>query len=344
MIRVHKNFKSSFRKFVFILLLGAVLFICAAGAISLSPQDSQSSTSTIIAKGDPVKVYGVATGHPQNGLQVWLIGNNLLKVSTISVNSDNTYEYELKPADTTNMAGGQYFILIQHPMMNGQFDIVYNPATGEVTNRMLGSGTTIFQMSGAGSLQSSNSASALVAAISSQNIDDTFVRYSIFINEPTALISPIGDHVMGDKFTISGSTNLAVGDNLMVEITSSSFKPTQKSRDNTFSGAAGMVKVVPGSGGYNHWSFEVDASTFTPDEYIVTVKGITTNVMSSTTFNVLNGPVTTPYTIPVTTITTPLTTPVTTVPPTTIPVTQKASLPLLSGIAALVIVFVVRNR
>ena len=345
MIRPGKNFHSSFWRIAFVLLLGIGFCTCATGAVTIASQNSQSST-TSIANGDPVYIHGIATGQPRNGLQVWLTGNNYLKVSTISVDADNTYTYDLTSADTRNLASGQYFVVIQHPMMNGQFDVVYDPATGKVTNRMLGGGTTIFQMSGSGSLQSPASASALVQAISSQNIDDTFVTYSFFISSPTALINPIGDHAVGDKFTISGSTNLAVDDNLMVEITSASFKPTLKTQDNAFSGAAGMVKVVPGSGGYNHWSFDVDTSAFSPDEYIVTVKGIDARAAGSTTFNVLPRTVKTPDTTLVPTfITTPVTsaTSLTPVPPDTTP-TQKSPFPMAIGIVALVIIFVIRKR
>jgi len=136
-----------------------------------------------------------------------------------------------------------------------------------------------------------------------------------------------------------------LGDNLMVEITSASFKPTQKTHDNAFSGAAGMVQVVPGSMGYNRWSFDVDTSAFTPDEYIVTVNGIDARATGSTTFNVLPGRITTPDTLQVPTVTTIITTPVTTVPSTTIiPPTKRSPLLLVSGIAALVVVFVILRR
>jgi hypothetical protein len=142
-------------------------------------------------------------------------------------------------------------------------------------------------MSGSGSLQGPDSAQALVNAVSSQNVDDSFVTYTFTIMPPAAFIRPIADHAPGDRFTIGGTTNLAAGDNLMVEITSSSFRPTQKSAAGGFSGSGGMVTVVPGSGGYNQWSFDVDASSFQPDEYIVKVSGVTVDVTASTTFNIV---------------------------------------------------------
>jgi hypothetical protein len=259
-----------------------------ASAITLTPGASSSSSNTI-SNGDPVYVTGVATGHPRDGLQVWLIGYNTVKITTVAVNDDNSYSWELKSTDTKNLASGQYLVIVQHPMMNGQFDIYYSPSTGQVINRQLGiSGTSIFQLTSGGSLQSTDAANALMRAINNQNIDDTFTTASFYISPPDAFVSPVGDHVVGEKFTISGSTNLAVGDKLEVNVYSSSFAPTQKSQTGEFSGASGVVEVTSGgSNGRNRWSFDVDAAGFKPDEYIITVSGIIQEVHGSATFNIV---------------------------------------------------------
>jgi len=327
--------QSPFRIFLYLLLLGVLLVLTPVAAISLSPGSSFSGAPSI-ANGDSVYIHGIATGHPQNGLQVWLFGNNYVKISTISPDSDNSYEYELKPADTRTLAPGQYFVLIQHPMMNGQFDIYYDASSGKVFNRQLGTGTSIFQLTGGGSIQTPSGANALMQAINSQNVDDTFATASFIINPPSAFIDPVGSRVVGEQFTITGSTNLAVGDNLMVEITSSSFKPTYKSQSAEFSGATGMVKVVQGNGALNRWSFSVDASTFKPDEYIVKVSGITVDVTGSTFFNIVEKLPTTPaITAPFITEQ-PILTIATTIP-TPIPVstTTKSPLPVMVIIGAI---------
>jgi hypothetical protein len=304
-------------------MLCAVCILPSAAAITLIPGDSGSSSA--IANGDPVFIRGVATGHPQDGLQVWIIGNNYVKTETVMVNADDMYAYELKSSDTQDLAPGQYFVIIQHPMMNGQFDIVYDPGTGGVINRQLGEGTVIFQLTGPGSLQRPDAGSALLRAINNQNIDDSFTTVSFFVSRPTALIDPIGEHFVGDRFTITGSTNLAVGNTLMVEIISSSFKPTQKTQGSGFSGSAGTVQVMPGTNGYNRWSFEVDASTFRPDEYLVKVSGMTVDVTGSETFTIVVRPPTTlATTVPVTT-TLAVTSPPST-PPLPHPTTQKSPL------------------
>ena len=324
-------------------MLCAVILLPASAAITITPGDSGSSSA--IAHGDPVFIRGIATGHPQSGLQVWIIGYNYLKIDTVQVNADNTYSYELKSSETLGLASGQYLVIIQHPMMNGQFDIVYNPTTGGVINRQLGGGTTIFQLTGPGSLQSPDAGNALMRAINSQNVDDSFSTVSFFVSSPETLIKPIGTKYVGDSFTITGSTNLAVGDTLMVEIVSSSFKPTQKAQSGEFSGSSGTVQVMPGTNGYNRWSFDVDSSTFRPDEYLVKVSGMTVDVTGSTTFILLERPPTT-----IETITVVSTTGTVTALPSTLPLpaptTQKSPLlfPLITCTIALAAVAIVYGK
>jgi hypothetical protein len=315
-------------------MLCAIILIPASAAITLTPGDSGSSSA--IANGDPVFIRGIATGHPQGGLQVWIIGYNYLKIDTVQVNADNTYSYELKSSDTQELTSGQYLVIVQHPKMNGQFDIFYDPGTGGVINRQLGGGTNIFQLTGPGSLQSPDAGNALMRAINSQNVDDSFTTVSFFVSGPAMLINPIGTKYVGDTFTITGSTNLAVGNTLMVEIVSSSFKPTQKLQSGEFSGASGTVQVIPGTNGYNRWSYDVDSSTFRPDEFLVKVSGMTVDVTGSTTFILLERPPTTLETIPMVSPTVTVTALPSTMPPLP-PTTQKSPLlfPLITCSIAL---------
>ena len=303
-------------------LLFCAMLVVPSMAVTLTPG---SSSITSIANGDPVVIRGIATGHPQNGLQIWVIGKNYVKISNIPVNEDNTYVYELRSSETQDLASGQYLVIIQHPMMNAEFDIVYSPATGEVINRQSGSGKAIFQLTGPGSLQRPDAGYALMQAINSQNIDDSFTTIPFFVDAPISLINPIGDQHIGDTFTITGSTNLAVGDDLLVEIYSSSFGPTHKLQSGEFSGSTGTVTVGPGTNGYNEWSFYVDTSAFKADEYLVKVSGVSQDVVASTTFTVTERNSATVTTVPH--ATTPAISPSnatqTTIPPAQPPITQS---------------------
>jgi hypothetical protein len=335
-----------FRKILHIVLMSILIGAMAGPVFAYDLGSGTPATGTAsISNGDPVTLNGIATGHPRDGLQVWVIGKNYLKISTIQVNNDNTFEFELSSPDTMNLAPGQYFVVVQHPMMNGLFDIWYDSSSGRVINRQMGTGgESIYQMSGAGSLQGPASAQALVNAISSQDIDDTFTTYTFTIAPPNAFVHPVGDHAVGDRFTITGSTNLAVGDQLMVDITSSSFTPTQKTSDSGFSGASGMVTVVPGTGGYNSWSFDVDASTFRPDEYSVTVSGITVDVTGSTVFNIVE-PLPSATTVPAMAMGgTVVITTTTTVPVADTTTPTQSSLPFGIAAAALVVAVLAKRK
>jgi len=124
-----------------------------------------------------------------------------------------------------------------------------------------------------GRLQASDAANALIQALDSPNIDDTYVKLTFDVEEPYIFIDSIGDKEAGSKFTITGTTNVAVGDKLIIDVTSAAFGPTKKTEASGFGAVSGNVVVEKGDGA-NKWSFEVDASDLKPDQYIVKVECI----------------------------------------------------------------------
>jgi len=270
-------------------------------------------SASTVAKGDKLYIRGTAEGNPTPGVGIWILGKNYWngedttvvadsRMATETVNDDGSFEYEFGSGETTNLAAGQYFVVVQHPMYNDRFDVdassvnypfVVAPAAGtvEVQEGIAGavSPTSAFIIVGAANkLQGSDAAQALIEMIDSPDIDDTYTKLTFLIEEPWIRINSIGDHYVGDQFTISGTTNLAVDDDLIVDVTSSSFTATKKSQSGEFSGKSETVKVVEGTT-YNEWSMDLDASTFKADEYIVNVESIETSATATTTFNVLTG-------------------------------------------------------
>ena len=273
------------------------------------------------------------------------------------MNSDGTFKYEVKQDTTKSMYSGQYFVVVQHPMMNGIYDIDWAGGTAEYVYDygLAASGTSgltgpvsLFKISGSGSLQGSDAAEALVQGINQPYIDDTYTKLQFLIEQPVITIVPIGDKHVGDKFTITAVTNLAVDDEILVQVYSSSFKPTQKSQSGEFSGATGTVRVQKGETGMNKILFDVDSSTFKPDEYIVTEDAVIQEATGTALFNVLEGPAPTAV---VTTVATPVATaatPVpTTVPPTPTPTPTKSpgygALIALIGLGAVAFIVVRRH-
>jgi PGF-CTERM protein len=313
------------------------------GTVSIiirKPFVAATASQSVVAAGDKFYIDGTAEGQPSPGVAIWILGVNFVNYSTVSVNSDSTFSKEVNEGTTANMAAGQYFVVVQHPMYNDIFDVypnsapfVYGGQTYAPYDLVLGSypvvNSVLFKLQGPGSLQGSDAANALVEALNNPSVDDTYTKLQFMVEAPTIRINPIGEQQVGSKFTISGTTNLAVDDEILVEVVSSSFAPTTKTQSGEFSGATGTVKVQKGTDGFNTWSFPVDAATFKPDEYIVTVSGITVSQSASALFNVVE---VTPT--PTATPTAPPTTVVTTVP-TTVPPTPTPT-PTTPGFGALV--------
>ena len=340
----------------------------AYGTVSViikKPFVSATASQSTVAQGDPVYVTGTAQGQPTNGVAIWILGKNFYVRATQSVNSDASFSYQVKGATTSTMYAGQYFIVVQHPMQNGLFDVAPVQLTDAGGNQFwavntsapLGSGaspTIDFKLTGAGSLQGSDAAEALVTAINSPNVDDTYTKLQLLVETPVITVTPVGDRHVGDKFTITATTNLAVGDNILFTVYSSSFQPTDKTQSGQFSGASGTVAVTQGTNGLNQASFDVDASTFKPDEYLVTATAVglpnTNNVPTGTAlFNVLQAQAPTATATPVATVTTAAapTTIATPIPTTVVPTTTKSpgfgALVALIGLGAVAFIIVRRD-
>jgi len=321
----------------------------ATASINLRSGFITATTSgATVARGDKLTISGVAQGNP-NDVFIWIFGKNFygkpseLFVRSVSVESDGSFEEKLKSGDTDSLAAGQYFVIVQHPM-GASYTFPGFTTAGSLAwdkNGIRGDGINAVTLTG---LQAPAAASALINALDSPNVPDTYVKLTFVIAEPNIFIDPIGTKSAGSKFTISGTTNLAVGDTLNVEVTSAAFQPGSKTEASGFSSTAGNAVVQKGDGA-NKWSFEVDATSFKPDQYIVKVEAIEAKTTATATFNVVAGgePTTPPagnVTTTTTTATTTTATTTTTAAPTTTP--GFGALVALAGLGA--VAFLVLRR
>ena len=228
---------------------------------------------TTIAQGDDIHVTGDAYGSPSPGVGIWILGKYYASYANETVNKNGTFAYHL--TNTTYLAAGQYFAIIQHPMYNDQFDLApqaNNPAAGQIAVvrpiidaplAVAGLLPPVFILKGSGSLQGSDAATALVNEMNSPDIDDTYNKLTFMVEESWTIIDPIGERYAGETFTISGTTNLAAGNNLSIEVTPLATAVPVTSGSTCVS--AGAIE------GQSIWEFTVDTSSYTPGKYIVTV-------------------------------------------------------------------------
>ncbi|MDD1691312.1 MAG: hypothetical protein LUQ66_11720 [Methanoregula sp.] len=190
------------------------------GIIYKKPYITAGISPSPVSQGQPFTVSGVAEGIPP-GVQVWILGKDYYSNSTVSVNSDDdSFKYEVTQEVTSRLAGDQCFVIVQHPMADNQFDFV---VSGDyVRNLKLDNGTNLFKLTGPGSLQGSDAADALIAAVSDQEANDktltndtyTLIPFQVTDAGPVSgasaatgvTIAAQGDqsYYLGEKVVLSG--------------------------------------------------------------------------------------------------------------------------------------------
>ena len=260
----------------------------------MKPFLSAVPSGTVVAKGDKLVITGTAEGDPST-LNLYIFGTNYFLPDSITVEDDGTYKKEV-PIDS-DRASGQYFVVVQHPMMDGDFDAKLGGSEGNryfyIPNVVNVQGAqSSFFVEGEKKLTGSQAADSLTKMIDSANIDDVYTKLTFTVSDPWIAIDGPGDQAVGTTFTISGTTNLAVDDQISVEVTSSSFTAAEKTQNTGTSGVTVMTKVAAGDGVNNVWSVEVDSTNWELDEYNVNVDGLEIDVTATATFNLVEQTVT----------------------------------------------------
>ncbi len=253
-----------------------------------------TAESSVVAAGDDIVVSGSAEA--ASTLKYYVFGTNLFKTGAISPEDDGTYSQKIK---TTNFGAGQYFVVIQHPMYDGKFNIgpvavdsakdSYDIKMQE--NSTVGdynvNGTTLFNTL---SRQSANAAEALCQALDSQNIDDIYVKLSFIVASPSITMNGVSDVTKGSALKVSGTTNLKAGTTVTVDVLSTAFTAIEKSSVNSASFITLTTKVVKGADGVNTWEVTFDTAGLNVDTY--TIQAMTEDLTTSTTVKVLEAVVT----------------------------------------------------
>ncbi len=263
----------------------------AFGSVSIiikRPYVVATVNQSVIAKGDKIIIRGIAEGILHQKVQVWIFGTSFTYQEIIRANSDTSYEYQLPQSITKTLIPGNYYTVVHHPMINNAFDVYLDEQNKKIMINIPKMGTPLFPIDGPGSLHGIEAAMELAKAINNPEIDDTYEKLQFLIEEPFIQIDPIGDRYIGDLFTITALTNLAVDDEILIEVYSSKFNPNQKTQPGDYSGAVGTVKVTRGDTGLNKISFNIDTSAFKPDEYIVKVSAMTLDAKTSITFKIVH--------------------------------------------------------
>ena len=221
-----------------------------------------------------------------DAIRAYIFGTNyFLNVTDIEAEDEdvpNQFTVTLDKAKTnkTLMATGQYFMVFQHPMYDGAFNVTYD----EATKFFKEGGVNLFNVE---NRQTANAAQALCDALDSQNFDDMYVKYSFFVagEDESFSISEIPTSVaQGETITISGVDTANAGETVTVQMLSTAFAAVPKETV----GSAAFILVTTEVAEDGTWEVTLDTSDLNVDEYSLSVaidnvpkKTVTVNVVEA---------------------------------------------------------------
>jgi hypothetical protein len=131
-------------------------------------------SSSTVAHGDKVFINGTAEGQPDS-VQIWIFGKSFASKNTETVNVDGSFSYEVTQQTTEALNSGQYFVVVQHPEMNDQYDIDWAAPDAYYVYDWSGqTPVSLFKILGPGSLQGFDAVEALEQGINQPSVDDTY--------------------------------------------------------------------------------------------------------------------------------------------------------------------------
>jgi len=230
--------------------------------------------TSVVAQGSNLVVTGTAESAEK--VRYYIFGTNFFESKEIDVKKkDSSFKIDMK-IKKEEMAAGQYFLVVQHPMYDEDFNIAPNATiqnksiilntTGEasITPIAADGSNILFKVN---ERQTSNAAEALCQAIDTENIDDIYVKASFIVAAPSLTMNPVASEIaQGEKITVSGTTNLAPGSTVTVEMLSTAFAAVPKASVNSASFIALTTKVADDG----TWEVTFDTTGLNVDEYTLT--------------------------------------------------------------------------
>ena len=214
----------------------------------------------------------IGTAEAADAIAYYIFGTNKFVFANDTANygganaadvENNEFTITLKKELTNSLDAGQYFMVIQHPMYNGKFNI-WAEADGDIVQKPLnGAETVLFNVK---DRQKANAAQALCDALDTQNIDDMYVKLSFIVAKGTSTINPIPSEItQGTQLTVSGSSTGMVGETVVVEMMSTAFAAVPKETV----GSASFIALITTVQEDGTWEVTFDTSGLNVDEYTV---------------------------------------------------------------------------
>jgi trimeric autotransporter adhesin len=255
-----------------------------------------------VAKGDRYNVTGIVKGEPvPRYVYIWIFGEKYIHSQLEAVNSDGSFSYEIRQETTRRLDNGTYLIVIQNGFKT-QPDTELVPGTTNINDIgiTIKNGTRKKWQTIA--CENKNTCHAgypasvdLLTALNDPETGDDYTTILLLVEDPWIRVDPVTIK-RGENFTITGTTNLAAGDELLVQLYPKWYVPMQcgcgalspymQMMLDKSGGATGTIKVSKGSGRINTWAFDGEEERLGPDEFRLNVYAVIQDAENVTDFRV----------------------------------------------------------
>ena len=239
-------------------------------------------TSFVVAQGDTFSSTYIDPLRPDTEVNEWVFGNDTVSSKQLTSDADGSLAFGLDYTQTLSLTPGPYVIILQYPP-SGSAALTWpaNSFSGLVTAP---NGSVLFTIhSITQGRETGFDAAKILENQLNQGCDELANVSMVSIETPWIRIDPISDHVIGDKFTITGTTDLAPGDNIFFTVISNDTHNScgstnamcnEPMRYGEWNPPSPTISVCQGQSGNNTWLFDIDTAAFMPEEYFVTVTAV----------------------------------------------------------------------
>jgi len=226
-------------------------------------------TNSILVKGDVLIINGIATDAPSKGIGVWIFGENFFEYSTVQAYPDESFEYVLSPKISKTMKMGQYFVVLQHPMANGELDVfpILEGLKKIVKNTK---NNDFFVVEGMMAITGLEAAQSLVEMINTSHVDDTYTKLSFIVEDPIITIDPIDNVVVGQSVLVKGVTNISSEHDLLFEVTCIPLDISKMKSAFTMGGFGALASISKGRD-FNTWVATIARPVYQAGKHYVNV-------------------------------------------------------------------------
>jgi hypothetical protein len=240
-----------------------------------------------VTSGNPITYKSQGSDPDTSQIRVWLFGPKTAMKFPLNINHSDPHNLTIQREITHQLHNGTYHLLFEYPDMYGRSDLALNNSKKPdwITNR---NGDLVVDLSVVrnGGLKGEDAANVIEKAIAATGGKQLVERTTMNVSEAFVHINPVADHVIGDKFWINGTTNIAEGDIIAFQVYPAIRKISEKRNQSEFGLGYFEIKVTHGECGINSWHAYYDTTWSKNETMMITATSMIQNAAEVRKFNI----------------------------------------------------------